>query len=422
MARMKIDFEIEKEELLEGAPAGRLAFLEKAAKDGEKRYFVRARSLGIREPDDAKPDDRRLSFVTSNETIDSYGDLIRSGKWDLAHYKSNPLFLWMHNSRGLPIGRSVKHVIDKAAKALRQTFDFFGPGVGDLDGDHAKFADTVFKLYKGWKDPHTKRTVRGLSATSVGFLPKPKSIKAPKDDAEREKLGLGPYGVIFEGQWLKETSGVTVPANPDALITNAYGTLIQEGALTDDDLEVLEAFGLRREWLCDLRQTCRSKTFAFAAMAPEGDATIEDLADLALETLAEEEIEELSAEEAHASDSARLRIIFDGEEEHDFEIAAGKSAVLRIDRVERMIAAEGEVRELGRRDMRRIIDSAIIALTTIAETLPEDDDEGGDDPGADKAGSISRALTEIPDLIRSLRAPESVPDEEDHLDLILAAE
>lgn len=419
MARKKIDFEIEKEELLDGAPAGRLAFLVKAARDGA--IMRRARSLGIREPDDAKPDDRRLSFVTSNETVDSYGDIIRSGKWDLSHYKSNPLFLWMHNNRGLPIGRSVKHVVDKAAKALTQVFDFFGPGVGDLDGDHAKFADTVFKLYKGWKDPHTKRTVRGLSATSVGFLPKPKSIKMPKDEAESEKLGLGPYGVIFEGQWLKETSGVTVPANPDALITNSYGTLLQEGALTDDDLEVLEAFGLRRDWLCDLRQLCRSKTFV--AMCPEGDATIEDLADTVLRELDPDHIDEFGSDEPDRSapSTARLRVIFDGEEEHDFEIAAGKSAVLRIDRAERMIAADGEVRELGRRDIRRIIDSAIIALTTIAETLPEDDDESGDDPGADKAGSVSRAIAEIPDLIRSLRAPESVPDEEDHLDAILAA-
>lgn len=414
----KTDFEIESEELLSGPPSGRVAFLEKAAKDGT--VLQRAGAREIREPEGGG-DNRQLAFVTSDETVDSYGDIIRARGWDLAHYRDNPLFLWMHNSRGLPIGRSVEHAIDRNQRKLRQTFEFFGPGVGDLDGDHARFADTIYKLYRGWTDKATKRTVRGLSATSVGFLPKPKGIKAPKDDAEREKLGLGPYGVVFEKQWLKETSGVTVPANPSALITNSYGTLLVHDVLSDDDLEVLEAFGLRREWLCELRQQVRAGTYVPGSECPWEfpGGSCEELADRALEELGDDFLEDEEDDEEEAPD-ATVRIIFDGEEEHEFSVPAGKTGTLRIDRASRSISPEGEARELDRRDIRRIIDSAIIALTTIAETL-EDEPEDGDEPRAAEAGSISSALRELPELVRSLRAPVGAPSEEDPLDVILAA-
>lgn len=424
MSRKK-DFEIEDERLLEGDPSGRIAFLEKAAEDGAIQ--IRCRSLAIREPEDAKDDDRRLAFVTSDETVDSYGDIIRANKWDLGHYRRNPLFLWMHNSRGLPIGRSIKETVDKTAKLLRQVFEFFGPGVGDLDGDHAKFADTVFKLYKGWKDKATRRTVRGLHATSVGFLPKPKSIKAPKDDAERAKLGLGPYGVIFEGQWLKETSGVTVPANPNALITNAYGTLLEKNVLTDDDLEVLDAFGLRREWMLDLRQQVRGKTFVAMKTETVAGTWPKDFdPDDVLDVLDPETVSDLTGEspspENTTPESATIRVLFDGIEEHRFEVPAGQTGTLRIDRAERTIVADGDARALENRDIRRIIDQAILALTTIAETL-EDDDEDGDEPrAAFPAGSISRALAQLPEILRSTRAPAEATSGEDALDVILAAE
>lgn len=363
--------------------------------------------------------DRRLRFVTSDETVDSYGDIIRVKGWDLEHYRKNPMFLWMHQNYALPIGRSVLEKKNAKERTFEQVFEFFGPGVGELEGEHAAFSDTVFKLYKGWKDKKTGRTVRGLNATSVGFLPKPGGVRVPQSDEEREELGLGKWGVVFEDQWLKETSGVTVPANPNAIITNAYGTLIAEDVLTDDDLEVLEAFGLRRDWILAIRKQIRAKTFvpssdlaAFMDRRP-GEPIREATETPLMDAIADRVSDRLEAEGLDVGDLGASK----GQEETP------------------------EPKALARGDLRRIVDQAIIALTTIAETLDLEDGEGGsedgDDPSdpAEEAGlaetiratsaqveKIAGELSEIKESIRSPRTPVGASNEEDHLDFILAAE
>jgi hypothetical protein len=70
-------------------------------------------------------------------------------------------------------------------------------------------SDNIFKLFKSGI----------LNATSVGFMPL--AANQPKDENEREALGLGKYGVEFTKQNLWELSAVGVPSNPNALVVNS---------------------------------------------------------------------------------------------------------------------------------------------------------------------------------------------------------
>lgn len=139
---------------------------------------------------------RIMRFVASDESVDRYGDIIRADGWDLSHFKNNPVLLFGHDSRSVPIGR-VPEIAVEGSRLIATTE--FRP-----EGESAD-ADDVYNALKGGF----------LNAVSVGFLPtkKPNYIWAD-DDPEHEKW---PTGYEFVGQELLELSVVPVPANPQAL-------------------------------------------------------------------------------------------------------------------------------------------------------------------------------------------------------------
>lgn len=139
-------------------------------------------------------DDRTIEFVASTEAVDRYGDVIRVKGWKLDAYRKNPVFLFAHRSKELPIGRAVDVRIEANPPALIQRIQF-------ATKDEYEFADTVFKLYKGGF----------MRAVSVGFLP-----LEPPELRTDEKTGE-PLGYEFNGQELLELSAVPVPANAEAL-------------------------------------------------------------------------------------------------------------------------------------------------------------------------------------------------------------
>lgn len=152
--------------------------------------------------------DRFITFVASDETVDSYGDILRVDGADLARYKSgSAAFITSHNISDVSGSAGV---IVKAWKAKNVEGSPNGKAVlvtvyfptFEEDPD----ADRIFKKFKA----------RTLNAVSVGFT----SVEAyyPKDDAERKTLGLGKYGIEFRKWAPYELSAVTVPANPNALM------------------------------------------------------------------------------------------------------------------------------------------------------------------------------------------------------------
>lgn len=160
-----------------------------------------------------------LHFISSTEDVDRDGDIIRVSGWDLKNYRKNPQFLWMHDSFGLPLGRSIKVVKNLQAKVL----EFFVKFVGQ---EILPFADTVRRLYLG----------KFLHGTSVRF--RPIKINIPKDEEEREALEMPRGGVEFKKQELLENSAVTIPANPETRRL-ALAKMLGLGVFSARDMDVL---------------------------------------------------------------------------------------------------------------------------------------------------------------------------------------
>lgn len=160
--------------------------------------------IEIKEVDDDK---REIVMVGSKEVLDRDGDVVKIEGIDLKNFKKNPVILFGHDHRGLPVGKAIK--VWKEDKQLMFKIKFPTP-------EEYSFADTVYKLVKG----------DYLKASSIGFSPN-------WDKAERnEKSG----GYIFNESELLELSIVPIPANPQALI-HSKGI---EKALEDDVIDDLE--------------------------------------------------------------------------------------------------------------------------------------------------------------------------------------
>jgi phage head maturation protease len=163
------------------------------------------------EPIAINEEQRKISYVVSDETPDRVGDIIAVKGWDLSNYKKNPVILWAHEAKDVPpIGRG--HNVRRRYGPDRLTADVeFAPK------EAYEFADTIYQLAR-----------RGfIRATSVGFMPKE---AAQLDKEQRSKLGLGPYGQLFTSSELMEISIVAVPANPSAL-EEGVKSLCSEGLL-----------------------------------------------------------------------------------------------------------------------------------------------------------------------------------------------
>lgn len=142
--------------------------------------------------EDIDDETRTVRFVASDESIDRYGDIVRSD-WNLAPFKKNPVFLWNHSYGVPPIG--TVEPVEVVSKRLLATSKFVAAGVSE-------FADQLYRLVRA----------KVLRAVSVGFTVPPEKIERREDDE-----GRWTGGFIFHEPELLEISLVAVPANPKAL-------------------------------------------------------------------------------------------------------------------------------------------------------------------------------------------------------------
>lgn len=161
----------------------------------------------VRAVDEAK---REITFVASTEATDRYGDRLMTRGWSLDAYRRNPVFLWAHDHKSPPIGKTLDvHVEQTPKPALIQRVEFAPKSTYE-------FADTVFNLYRG----------KFLRSVSVGFLP----TEAPEpiiDDATGRTTGYQ-----FNAMELLELSAVPIPANVEAT-----ARAIEKGIITTADAE-----------------------------------------------------------------------------------------------------------------------------------------------------------------------------------------
>lgn len=131
---------------------------------------------------------RTVDFIASTDAVDTYDEIVDQGTWELDIYRANPVVLFAHKSRELPIGKSVDVAVRNGRLECRIQF-----ATEDMNPE----AEKVWKLIKG----------QFLRAVSVGFIPR--DVKWEKRD--------GKDVFVLCGNSLREISVTPVPANHEAL-------------------------------------------------------------------------------------------------------------------------------------------------------------------------------------------------------------
>ena len=147
-----------------------------------------------------------LDFVSSDETLDRYSEIISAAGWKLSSYNRNPVFQNAHQYGDVvfTLGRAL--VTEVRAGKLYQRIQF-ATEVNPM-------ARIAHGLYRG----------KFLNAVSVGFIPL-RWENGTQETAFRRK---------YLEQELLEVSAVAIPANPNAL---ALG--LKSGAFEKSDLRDL---------------------------------------------------------------------------------------------------------------------------------------------------------------------------------------
>lgn len=170
-------------------------------------------------------EDRVRTYTITDETADRYGDIVRANGAFLDNFKKSPVVQFAHDYSTPPIGNAIKIWKEKNPNCIKAIAVFFGNEI-----DPSGRCDLIFRFIKA----------NAMPACSIGFSPIKANYPATKED--REKLGLGPYGVEYKEWELLEFSAVPIPANPNAL-QDEYRTefvkSLRSGLFTAADVEVL---------------------------------------------------------------------------------------------------------------------------------------------------------------------------------------
>lgn len=131
---------------------------------------------------------RVRTFEVTNEGVDRDGDIIKQAGLDWTNYQKNPVMLWAHDAKALPIAKG----IGMRKVGTKTLWDYeFAPA------DANPVAEQVLKLIDG----------DFLKTVSIGFIPKAVTRVDTKDRK----------GWDIDAAEALEVSVVPVPSNPDAL-------------------------------------------------------------------------------------------------------------------------------------------------------------------------------------------------------------
>lgn len=161
-------------------------------------------------------DQRTIEVVVSSDRQDREGDIILQEGIDHSFAKS-VLYAHDYGRKNLPIAKILESKVrvvgtkdsNKNFKVTVEKHQF--PETGQYD-----LSDVVWNLVN----------FGALTSTSIGFIAK--KITVPVSDEEREEMGVGPMGVVFNKIEKLETSWTPVQSNRDA-IREAYGKKLFSG-------------------------------------------------------------------------------------------------------------------------------------------------------------------------------------------------
>lgn len=134
-------------------------------------------------------DARTVDCVMSSDARDAYGERVSQGDWRLERYLSNPIVLWGHDSKSLPIGKAERVRVEGGK--LQCTIRFASAAANPM-------AEACLQLVK-------EGVLRGVS---VGFLP---------GEVRYQSEGGVDVALLMNCE-LVELSVVGIPANADALM------------------------------------------------------------------------------------------------------------------------------------------------------------------------------------------------------------
>lgn len=143
------------------------------------------------------PDDRTITFVASDSTVDSAGTVLNQDNWNLTRFNKNGIIGYQHKVYGSwDDTDNPDNVIGKGHAYVED-----GKLMVDITFEPAEINELAEKIYQ-------KVLFGSLKAVSVGFLPMGKGRFGDGDDSNT---------YYFAGQELLEISIVNIPANPNAL-------------------------------------------------------------------------------------------------------------------------------------------------------------------------------------------------------------
>jgi HK97 family phage prohead protease len=213
---------------------------------------------------------RTADFVASTDAIDSYNEIVDQSTWELDIYRSNPVALFAHKSRELPIGRSTDVMVRNGR--LECTIEF---ATEEMNPE----AERVWKMVQGGF----------LRAVSVGFIPR---------DYRWEKRN-GVEVLVLYGNSLREISVTPVPANHEALAKMravAIGKALQASLTKTDgspvtqekqmDEETKKAFAAKDAELTSIRSEFEAATKSLEKAKADLEKATADL-DVSAKALAE---------------------------------------------------------------------------------------------------------------------------------------
>ena len=149
---------------------------------------------------DVNIDKRILTITGTTEAKDRDGDVIKLKGWQLDNYLKNPVFLWSHDYRSVPLAAAQKVI--RRRNPARMDFSLRFPTEGLYP-----FADMIFQLYGE----------KVINASSVGFIPFEWEPLEKDDHEDSDGEMLYRTGRRYLKQELLELSGCAVPSNPEAL-------------------------------------------------------------------------------------------------------------------------------------------------------------------------------------------------------------
>lgn len=154
---------------------------------------------------------RVKKYVASDESVDSYGDIIRQEGWDFSRFEQNPALMWVHDYSQPNIGTCIHWEINEQKQLI--LYNLFATA------EVYPFADVVYKLVDAGM----------MKGNSVGFLAK--KVMYVEDEDERAALGLGRWGVVFLESTLIEDTICPIGANSNALVQDAIVAATRKGLI-----------------------------------------------------------------------------------------------------------------------------------------------------------------------------------------------